>query len=333
MLRNFFALFFLGTLVTACHQRPKLKGVRAVATTVESTVTTISSGTVTAEQQAVLAFGVVGRVSKIRVHLGDTVTQGQVIAELENSDLQVVADDAVREAQRSKKLFGEGLVSQVALDEAKRASELARVNLDKTMIKAPFAGVITELNLELGESSSVGSAVTKSPVRLVDLKPRIIKGDIDEVDLGKVHVGQKARVRIPAAGPSPFTALVRKVVPYVDTTKEQDRTSQIELTVDDAGRKEPVPVGASAEIEIVIDRKEGALAVPSRLVLGSGASRYLFRMDGDRLRKTEIKPGVGNYDRLEIVGGLKEGDVVVYPSDDAELVDGLKAKVETTPWP
>ncbi len=225
----------------ACKKAAELKAVKVTKADVESTVTTISSGTVTAEQQAVLAFGVVGRINHISVKLGDIVKRGQILAELENSDLQVGYQQTAKEWERAQKLFAEGLISQVSLDESRRTAEIARANLDKTIIKAPFDGIVTEQNLQLGESSQTGTQVTKNPIRLIDLKPRIVKGDIDEIDLGHVKIGQRGRIRVPASRTEPFTAEVRRVVPYVDTTKDQDRTSQIELTILDPETKERIP--------------------------------------------------------------------------------------------
>lgn len=324
-----YLVLFATLSMVACRGTANLKGVRVVKGEVESLVTTTSSGTVDAEQQAVLGFGVSGRVAGIFVKLADRVTAGQKIAQLENSDFRITFEQASNELQRARQLFADNLISRVAFDDARRATEVARANYDKTVIKAPFDGIVTEMNLQLGELAGPTSA--KLGVRLVDLKPRLVRGEIDEVDLGKVKVGQIARVRIPAARSQTFQAEVTRVVPYVDTRKEQDRTSQVELRLKDAG--ELVPVGASAEIEIVVKVKRGVLAIPSRALLGTGDKRYVYRYDSQRLVKAPITVGLSNYDRAEVVTGLNLGDTIVFPSDEVELHDGLKAKVEIVPWP
>lgn len=317
-------IFFLA----ACSRPVPLKAVRAAKADVEETVTTISSGTVHAKQQAVLGFAVTGRVAKIHVKAGDVVKEGQALAELENSDLKAIFKDAQSEHRRNQSLYGEKLISKVALDQSRKAVDVARANLDRAVIAAPFDGLVTEVNLEVGEAPSQAG---RAPIRLIDQSARLLKGDIDEVDLAKVKEGQVARIRIPAVGTKPFSAKVSKVVPFVDTTKDQDRTSQIELEMQQT--EERIPVGASAEVEIITDKRDKVLAVPSRIVLGTLEARYVFRVVDGRLVKTPVKVGVGNYDRTEILAGLSEGEVVAYPAEDRELSDGLKAKAEIATWP
>ncbi len=322
-----FSIFILSTL--GCGKTFKLKGVKATKTHVESTVSSTTAGTVDAEQQAVLSFGSAGRITRISTQVGAHVKRGQILAETENTDLRTIFDDSEQELKRSQELFQSGLVSKVALDQARKGFEIARANLDRSMIRAPFDGVVTEQNLELGEVAS--SSPSKPPVRVVDLKPRLIKGSIDEVDMAKVKVGQKARIRILAVSSERLVAAVSKVVPFVNATKEQDRTSQIELKFIEA--KGLIPVGASADIEIVTNEKDGVLALPTRALLGVGGQKYVYVHRDGKLVRTPVKLGLGNYDRSEVLEGISEGDVAVFPSEDVELKDGLKVQVEFQSWP
>lgn len=324
-------ILLLFLLLSGCSPALNLKAVKAAKTAVESSVTTTTSGTVIAEQQAVLGFGAAGRITRIYISAGDSVKAGQLLAELENADLKTVFANSKQDLDRARELFDSGLISRAALDEARRGHDVARSNLDRSLIKAPFDGVITEMNLEVGGLAQTTTASTKAPIRIVDTKPRRVKGDIDEIDISKVRVGTSARVKIQALGPAWLPAQVSKVIPFVSTLREKDRTSEIELKITD--EKGLLPVGASADIEVVIDRKEGALAVPSRVVLGKGGQKYLYRFEGGKIRKVEIKPGLGNYARTEVLSGLSEGDVVIFPPDDTDLKDGMKAAVELQPWP
>jgi RND family efflux transporter MFP subunit len=332
-------IFMALALVPAagCAKKPKLKAVAAAETRVESTVSTISSGSVDAEQQAILGFASTGRVSRIHVKVGDTVKQGQVLAELDNSDLKIIARDAEQELKRTQKLYASRLVSKVALDEAKKNFEVARANQDRSTIVAPFDGMVTELNLEIGESAqatanAAAAGGSRSPLRLVDLKPRLVKGDIDEVDLSKVKVGAPARVKILAVRPEPFEATVDRVVPFVNTAKEQDRTSEVLLRLRDEGGA-MIPVGASADIEILTASKDHTLAVPTRVILGFGTQRYVYEYRDGRIYKTPITVGIGNYSRTEVVKGLHAGSVVIYPPEDIEISDGMKVDIERQTWP
>jgi HlyD family secretion protein len=325
--------------LSACSGSGAIKGVKVARTRVESTVTTTSAGTVAAQQQAVLAFGATGRVARIRVEAGQKVRRGQLLAELENLDLQASLKEAERELLRARELFKADLVSSAALDQAKRGYEVARAALDRTRITAPFDGLVTEENLEMGELSSPPAPGSKAPLRLIDLKPRVVKGDVDEVDLAKVRAGQPARVRIPAVRAQPFAAKVERVVPFVSTAKEKDRTSEIQLQVTE-GDPEAIPVGASAEIEVLVEAKDGALAVPSRVILGHGGERYVFRVVDGKLQRVAARPGIGNYASTELLGPpgggepeVRAGDVVVFPPDETELREGMRAEVQLQPWP
>ena len=314
-----------------CSATPELKAVKVTVARVESTVTTTSSGTVEARQQAVLGFGIVGRVGQISVRNGDQVKKGQLLAQVENRDLQTVFQDALQENKRSQLLFSSKLISRAAQDESRRNLEIARSNYDKAVIRAPFDGVVTSMNLEVGEMAQAVVSKEKPAIRLIDLKPRIVKGNIDEVDLSKVHVGALARIKVPAVGQKPFDGEVTGMVPYISTTREQDRTSEVELGFRENDPR--IPVGASADIEIVVQGKDDALAVPSRLILGSGENRYVFRFNEGKIHRAMIKTGVGNYDRTEVIQGLSAGDTVVYPPDNVDLRDDLKCKVAVLPWP
>ncbi|MBI4925661.1 MAG: efflux RND transporter periplasmic adaptor subunit, partial [Bdellovibrio sp.] len=188
----------------SCTQLLPLKAIRVSRTTVESTVTTTSAGTVEAVQQAVLGFSAQGRIEHINTAIGDHVKKSQILAELENSDFKIIFQNSDRELKRAEELFQAGLVSQAALDDSKRNYEVAKANLDKTMIKAPFDGVISELKLEIGELyQATQIPQSKAPIRLIDMKPRIIKGDVDELDLSKIKTGLKARVKILAIRSKP----------------------------------------------------------------------------------------------------------------------------------
>lgn len=332
-------LLAFAAFAAGCGSKPTLKAVRATHARVESTVTTTSAGTVAAEQQAILGFGSTGRVARVKVRAGDRVSKGQVLAELENTDLRTVYEDSERELNRAQELFAAGLVARAALDEATKVYEIARSNHDKSRIRAPYDGIVTEVNLEVGELAQTTGATagSKTPLRIVDTRPRLIQGTIDEGDLGKVKTGTPARVKIQAAGGKWLNAEVRKVVAFVSTAKEQDRTAEIELRLTGEDKEKPdprsLPVGASADIELITQEKNQALALPARVALGHGANRYVFRHADGKLARTPIRIGIGNYERIEVLEGVSPGDIVVFPPDEVELKDGMKARTEVQAWP
>ena len=322
-MRYVFTFFFL--LLSGCTEKPLLEFSTVEQRDVESTVSGVSSGTIKAEQSAELAFGAVGRVQGLYVKLGDTVKKGALLAEIENADVKLGVARAEIEFKR-RETAGSNAVSASDLSAAKLAFEAARMTLERTLIKAPYDGIISELNLELGQLSQITAVIPKAPIRITDLRPRYARVDIDEVDLPRVNPGQTTRVRILAVRREPFIGSVRRVIPYVNSIREQDRTSEVEIDLQ--GENLLLPAGASADVEIITDKRSNVLALPSRSILGRAQSRHVFILDGDKLRRAPVTVGLINFDYTEIVSGLGRGDRVAKPSDTVSLTDGLRVRYD-----
>lgn len=310
--------------VAGCKKTPEVAVIKVVRGNVEATVSGVNSGTVKAEQVAELAFGSVGRVRELNVKLGDTVKKGQVLAQVENDDLDSRLSFAKEDLERAKTLSKSNAMSMSALSQAHAAYDTAMIAYEKSLIKAPYDGVIAELNLEIGQLSQITAINVQAPIRIVDLAPRYVRAEIDEVDLSKVQIGLPARVKILAVRREPFKATVRKVVPFVSNIREQDRTSEIELSLESEGIL--LPAGASADVEIITATKENVLTLSSRALLGRGGNRYAYRLDRAILTKVPVRIGIFGYTVSEVISGLSEGDETALPSDKVELVDGMRVK-------
>ena len=315
------------SVLSGCRPPPEASVVAVTRSSVEETVTGVNSGTVKAEQLAELAFGAVGRVLEVNVKLGDRVTRGMILAQIENADLRSRLDVAAEELQRAKTLQQSQAASRSNVIQAQGNYDVARTAYEKSLIKAPFDGIVAEKNLEVGQLSQITAVIPLAPLRLIDTQPRYITVEIDEVDLPKVRLGMSARVKVLGVRREPFKATVRKVVPFVSSIREQDRTSEVELNVDSESLL--LPAGASADVEIVTATKSDVLTAPSRAILGRGASRYLFLARGSTITKTPIVAGLSGFNLTEIVSGVQNGDVVVLPSEKADLRDGLKVTINT----
>lgn len=322
----------LCSMLSACKSAPEFSAIRAAPAQVESTVSSVTSGTVRAEQQASLSFGAVGKINRLNVTAGDTVQRGYIVAELENDDLRTIHRNAILDHKRAVELLRSGVFSASEAESATRALEVALANLEKSLIRAPFDGLITQVNVEVGQLSQVTTPTQEPLIEIVDLRPRYVRAEVDEVDLPRVTPGLPARVKILAVSRQPFSGIVRKVVPFVRSIREQDRTSYIELDIpqDGAGR---LPAGASADVEIVLETRHAQVVVPTRALIGRGADRALFVVQRDRARRRAVTTGIGNFDRTEITAGLSAGEIVLLPLADVELVDGLKVVGRVSAWP
>jgi HlyD family secretion protein len=316
---NRFLLSIIILLITGCKQPVKATKVEVQYGSIEESVSSITSGTVKAEKVTDLAFGTVGRVATLNVKLGDKVTENQILAELENSDWRTALEVAEREYQRATELYKSNITAKQDLDRAKEKRDSVAMSLEKSLIKAPFTGVITEMNLEIGQLSQITAVMPKPLIRLIDSKPRYVRAEIDEVDLGRVKMGMPARVKVLASRKEPYNAKVRKIVPAVNSIREQDRTATIELEIES---DELLPDGASADVEIITQKIENVLLTPSRAVIGRKGAYFVFVSENSRAKKKEIQIGIRGYDYTEIKNGLREKEVVLIPSDLSEIEEG-----------
>jgi HlyD family secretion protein len=318
---TWFLLCVVGSTVSACRERPQVVVAKVSRGAIEATVSGVSSGTVKAEQIAELAFGAVGRVKEVHAQVGDAVKAGAILAQIENEDLKSILDVATEELARAKTLQKSQAASRSNVIQAQGSYDAARIACEKSIIRAPFDGIVVERNVEAGQLSQITAVIPLAPLRLVDTAPRYVDVEIDEVDLPKVVVGMSARVKILAVRREPFKAVVRKVIPFVSSIREQDRTSEVELTVD--SEEILLPAGASADVEIVVETKADAVLVPVKAVLGRGVDRYVYTLSGSKLRKTPVKVGITSFTATELVSGVVPGTEIVMPSEKVDLSDGL----------
>ena len=248
----------------------------------------------------------------------------------------VVADVARRDSQRLMTLREQGLASEEAADQAvgraessaaacAAAEDGARVaearvdvtlaHLEKTRLVAPFAGVIAEINGEIGEfvtPSPVGIP-TPPTVDLIDATCLYVSAPIDEVDAPRVTAGLPARISLDAFPNEVFDGHVRRVAPYVLDQERQARTVEIEAEFDDPA-KAGLLAGYSADVEVVLDSREHAVRIPTSVVLPNDTVLVLDPATRT-LRAQRIERGVSNWEYTEVLSGLAEGDRIVSSVD------------------
>lgn len=258
----------------------------------------------------------------------------------------VIADVAAREASRLTKVHAQGLTSEEAADKAEgdataRAAacdaaktaagvnsariDVAAAALERSQLHAPFAGIVAEINGELGEfvtPSPVGIP-TPPTVDLIDATCLYISAPIDEVDAPLVRAGMPARIALDAFGDRKFPGTVRRVAPYVLDQEKQARTVEIEAVIDEPA--ENLLPGYSADVEVILDTALDVLRLPSAVILDG--NRVLV-IDDDVIVSREIEPGISNWQFTEIRSGLEQDEQVISTVDRAGVEAGATAKVE-----
>lgn len=255
----------------------------------------------------------------------------------------VVAAVAKRDAERLVSLRAERLASEEAADQAQGRAEstaaactagedaarvtearvdVARAHLERTQLVAPFAGVIAEINGELGEfvtPSPVG-VPTPPTVDLIDASCLYISAPIDEVDAPRVRAGLPARISLDAFPDRAFPGHVRRVAPYVLDLEKQARTVEIEAEFDDP-EEAGLLAGYSADVEVVLDERADTLRVPTSVILPD-ETVFLLDESSSRIVTRKVEIGIANWEYTEILGGLATGDRVVSSVDRDGVVDG-----------
>lgn len=268
-------------------------------------------------------------------------------AEARAEEACATADVARREAARITQLFEKGLSSEETADSTEgdsisrqaacRASlasvevadakvALAKAQLERTIIRAPFAGTVAEINGEIGEvvtPSPVG-VPTLPAVDLVDTSCLYVTAPIDEMDAPAIRAGMRASISLDAFPQGEFPATVRRVAPYVLDVEKQARTVDIEAEFDEPS--DNLLPGYSADVEIILNQRFNVLRIPTQALLPG--SRVLVIDDDGILREKTIRTGIGNWQVTEVVDGLVEGEQIVLSVERADVVAGNAAVAE-----
>jgi HlyD family secretion protein len=261
----------------------------------------------------------------------------------------VVAAVAQRDAERLVSLRAERLASEEAADQAQGRAEstaagcaaaedatrvaearvdVTNAHLERTQLRAPFDGVIAEINGELGEfvtPSPVGIP-TPPTVDLIDASCLYISAPIDEVDAPRVRAGLPARISLDAFPDRVFPGHVRRVAPYVLDLEKQARTVEIEAEFDQA-YEGGLLAGYSADVEVVLDERADTLRLPTSVILPDETVFLLDPATG-RIATRPVELGIANWEYTEILGGLATGDRVVSSVDRDGVVDGALVTAE-----
>ena len=259
------------------------------------------------------------------------------------------AEVALREAERQQRLSSRKLVSEEVVDrattlakareagcqaaQAARAvsaasTDAAKADLARTVLKAPFDGTVAEVNAELGEyvTPSPPGIPTPPAVDLIDNRCLYVVAPIDEVDAPAIRAGMPACVSLDAFPEQRCSTRVRRIAPYVLDVEKQARTVEIEVEFANQADSVGLLPGYTADVEVILERREDVLRVPTETVLED--SRVLVYRDSDgTLESRQFKRGVSNWRYTEVLSGLEEGERIVMSVDR----EGVEAGAQVMP--
>ena len=301
-------------------------------------------GNLIAEATVDIVSRVAGRLDTVAVKLGDRVTKGQVVAKIEDREIreqinQTVATLDVNKANvtqrenevqvqqnaldRTRASFERGLVAKQLLEDAEArytaaASQLnvakaqqaqtqfrideLKITLSNTIILSPIDGFVSRRNLDPGGFSGTNTVM----LTVVDLGSVRMVGNLVEKGFRKVTAGVAAVVTVDTFPGEEFTGQVSRVAPVFDPAT---RTAQMEIEVPNPGfRLKP---GMYARVRLTVERRPDALTVPRNAVVDVDGKRGVFLVDNQVARFVEVKAGLSDGERIEILEGVSVGQRVI----------------------
>ncbi|TAN50165.1 MAG: efflux RND transporter periplasmic adaptor subunit, partial [Betaproteobacteria bacterium] len=254
----------------------------------------------------------------------------------------LVAAAAARDAVRTRQLRDKGFVSEERVDRAESESQAkqaacesartqvaeaqarisaSRADTARTVVRAPFAGIVAEVNGEVGEflTPSPPGIPTLPAIDLIDDSCLYVSAPIDEVDAARLKIGMSGRITLDAYRGRSFAGKLRRIAPYVLALEKQARTVEVEVEFDVPLETRHLLVGYSADIEVIVEARDNVLRVPTSALMPG--NRVLLLGEDGRLAERAVEVGLTNWEFSEVKNGLPRGARVVTSLERA----GVKA--------
>jgi len=263
----------------------------------------------------------------------------------------ILADNAHSEARRAEALAAKGFISPQKVDEARAKANaqqaacdaaaadvrraqsqisVAQAGLERTVLIAPFDGIVARVTGEVGEFTTPSPPGIPTPpaVDLIDDSCLYVTAPMDEIDAPKIKPGMAVRIALDALPGKSFAGKVRRVAPYVTEVEKQARTVDVEVTfTEPAEVPKNLLAGYSADVEVILETREKVLRLPTQAIQ-EGNKVLTLAGDGEKLAEKTFTPGLANWAYTEITQGLAEGERVVKSFEDEAIKAGVTAKAK-----
>jgi RND family efflux transporter MFP subunit len=276
-----------------------------------------------------------GTVVSLPVAIGDRVEIGQLLAELDATSLEAQTDEARADValsqprielaesilNRRRQLAEKGLASAEDLDTAANNLAVARaqlkadearlhsanIALSYTRVTAPISGVVAEVSTREGETVAAAFAAPNF-VTIIDLDRLEVLAYVDETDIGRVFIGQRASFTVDTYADIEINAVVTAIQPRAEllgTVVNYLVRLEFELSADIVLRPE-----MTAHVRIVIAERDGVLTAPRAAIKRNVGRQYVSVKQGEQWVEQDIRTGWRSDETVEIISGLHEGDLL-----------------------
>jgi len=285
-----------------------------------------------------------GRLQSVSVRLGDAVSRGQRIAQVDDRELREqlrqaeasyeVAQATIRQREadlsfaktnldRSRSLFERNLLPQQTLDDGEARYQSAQAQLDLARAQLTQASArLEELRIQLANTAITspvdgfvgrryvdpGAFVSANQpvVQVVDISLVRLVVNLVERDLRRVHVGDEGVVDVDAFPGERFDGRIARIAPVLDPAT---RTAEMEIEIPNPSKR--LKPGMYARVQLLTERRADALVVPKAAVVDVGGRRGVYTMADGRAVFRPVQTGLEDADQYEITDGLSEGEQVI----------------------
>lgn len=273
-------------------------------------------GSLRANESVVIRPEIAGRIAGISFEEGGTAEDGQVLVRLDDASraaelaqAEANLDLARRNFSRADELYRRQNLAASTRDEAlarlrveEATVDLARVHLAKTVLEAPFAGLLGLRRVSPGDYVSAGDPI----VALEDVDPIKVDFRVPEVFAHRLAAGQPVRMTVDAVPGETFEGMVYAIDPQVD---EQGRSVLLRARVPNEGG--PLRPGMFARVTLVLDARPNALVIPEQALIPQGTDHIVFKVVDGKVAPQPVTLGQRRTGLVEVTSGLSAGDMVI----------------------
>jgi len=291
-------------------------------------------GSVKSRKNISVSSEVMGRINEVNVRLGDRVSQGEILAQVnaetlkdQIAELETALELATVVYNRQENLWNNKIGSEIQFLEAKNNKEMlerqlktARTQLAKATIRAPFSGTVDEVSVKQGEMAQPGFPM----FRIVSFNDMYVDADISERFISRFQVGDKVDVSFPALDRT-LTSVISSVGNVIN---EKNRTFKVEVRLPSNERN--IKPNLTTVLKLVDYSNPEALVLPTNLIQRDATGNYVYVVDkqGSKTtaKKVYVERGVSYNSRTEVIAGLEAGTAVI-DKGHREVAEGLSIKV------
>ncbi len=307
----------------------------------------VLNGVVEPEKKVKIYSRLSAYVKKIIREEGSYVKKDEIIALLDDEEINIsyqqariqleqsklTLDDEEKNYNRSKELKKSDLISEqdfqttksnyfkAKLEYENKLENLKnlKLQLNYTKIKSPVNGFITERLIEEGDKVNINQHV----YTVEDFEPLLIKLYVPASDIMKLKKGMNAVIKTDVLKGKEFLGKIKLINPRIDS-----QSGTVKVTIEVYDKTFTLKPGMFVEVKILIDNKKDILVIPFKSIVFKSGKSYAFVFDKQTMsvKRVEVKTGISEGDKIEVIKGLNKGDIIVVEGVEP-LKEGAKVRV------